>query len=456
MLRLVLFFLLLLFPLDVLGQSLEFSLHRLQGTRPGPTLLVIGGIQGNEPGGFNAAALLATRYRIESGNLWVVPNLNFPSIIKRSRGLHGDMNRKFAKLPESDPEYPQVARIKALITDPQVDLVFNLHDGSGFYHPEYVDPLRNPDRWGQSCIIDQKILNTTAFGDLEKLSRRTVAQVNAKTLEPGHRFRLKNTRTRWDDPEMRKSLTYFAITRNKPAFGIEASKSFPTHIRTYYHLLALEAYMQQAGVDYARDFPLTPSGVNDAISKDVLIAFEDGRIQLRLDDLRPTLGYFPLKKSSQLQIRSNSPLVALVPYRNRYRIHYGNNRLTFIKPQFFDYDDSSDGLEMLIDGQPQRLRFGSMVTVDNEFLVRKEKGYRVNVIGFTRKGKRDESGLKIRAGQLAERFSIDKGGKIYRVEVYRQNRFSGMVLVDFRAQPKGRLPLTLAAAASPDVGRSDN
>ena len=83
---------------------------------------VVGGIQGDEPGGFSAATLLATRYEIAEGAVWVVPNLNFPSIIRRSRGLHGDMNRKFARLAENDPEFATVRRIQELIRHPAVGL----------------------------------------------------------------------------------------------------------------------------------------------------------------------------------------------------------------------------------------------------------------------------------------------------------------------------------------------
>ena len=46
--------LLLLLPSPLL--ALDFTLHQQQGVQPGPTLLIIGGIQGDEPGGFNAAA----------------------------------------------------------------------------------------------------------------------------------------------------------------------------------------------------------------------------------------------------------------------------------------------------------------------------------------------------------------------------------------------------------------
>ena len=82
------------------AQKLEFSLHKHQSGKPGPTLLVIGGIQGDEPGGFNAASLLVTNYHVTEGEVWIVPNLNFESIIQRSRGVYGDMNRKFSTLQE--------------------------------------------------------------------------------------------------------------------------------------------------------------------------------------------------------------------------------------------------------------------------------------------------------------------------------------------------------------------
>ena len=44
------------------GGNLDFTLHKLDSGRPGPTILVIGGIQGDEPGGFSAAALLVSHY----------------------------------------------------------------------------------------------------------------------------------------------------------------------------------------------------------------------------------------------------------------------------------------------------------------------------------------------------------------------------------------------------------
>ena len=89
----------------------DFSVHKM-GNGKGNTLLIFGGIQGDEPGGFTAASLIVTKYRIKNGNVWVVPNLAFESIIKRSRGVYGDLNRKFAHLKKNDPDYETIQRIK--------------------------------------------------------------------------------------------------------------------------------------------------------------------------------------------------------------------------------------------------------------------------------------------------------------------------------------------------------
>lgn len=48
-----------------------------------------------------------TDYRATRGEIRVVPKLNFESIIKRSRGVYGDMNR----------EFKTVVKIKQIITE---------------------------------------------------------------------------------------------------------------------------------------------------------------------------------------------------------------------------------------------------------------------------------------------------------------------------------------------------
>ena len=70
---------LLTFVTASLANVLDYALIK-KGEPSENTMLLIGGIQGDEPGGFLAASIVATDYNITKGSLWVVPNLNFPSI----------------------------------------------------------------------------------------------------------------------------------------------------------------------------------------------------------------------------------------------------------------------------------------------------------------------------------------------------------------------------------------
>ena len=410
---------------------LDFTLHKLESDRPGNTLLVVGGIQGDEPGGFNAASLLVTHYKILKGNVWVVPNLNFISIIHRTRGVYGDLNRKFATLPKTDPEHKTIRKIKEIILDDQVDMVLNLHDGSGFYRPYYLDELHNPTRWGQSVIIDQERIQAGNFGNLGEIARLVVADVNRQLFAEEHVYHVKNTRTRMGNEEMSRTLTYFAIQNSKSAFGLEVSKTFPTHERAYYHLCLLETYMNLLGIEYERRFELSATGIESAIYNNARVALYDNKIVLDVANARNMLRYIPLKKAAQIAYRPSNPLLAIVADGKRYRIYHGNRRLTRLDPEYFDYDSSIDNITMRIDGVETEAEFGELLEVKNSFLVRPIRDYRVNVIGFKKKGTGDESGLTIRADDIQKRFSVDKTGHIFRVEVYREDKFSGMVLVKF-------------------------
>ena len=428
---LLIFLYFLVVPAQLLAA--DFSFHQKTGAKSGPTLLVIGGIDGDEPGGFHAAATLVTRYQIDQGELWVVPNLNSAAILDRVRG---DMNLKFAAVSKSDPQYAPIKRIQSIITKPQIDLILNLHDGSGFYHPTRINSQRNPNRWGQSCVIDQEKLPGTDFGQLQELATTAIQQINRKAQATDHYFQLKNMNTASAKKEIaaKKSLSFFAVRHNKPTIAVEASKKHPLHLRTYYHLVALESFMQQMGISFRRNFPLTPAGVEQVINDDALISLAEGRIQLELNNMRTSIHSFPLPKTVAPEFTSRNPLVTLQPAVKQYRIHYGNNRLAFLNPLYVELDRSIEGVEMLIDGVPQQVSFGSIIPVQKEFLVNSQKGYQVNVIGFAKPDQSTDGNLPIGYDQLKKSYSIDKAGQLYRVEVYRENRFSGMVLVDFRPQ----------------------
>ncbi|HMK36874.1 MAG TPA: M14/M99 family metallopeptidase [Desulfomonilaceae bacterium] len=235
------------------GTDSELDVYTVTGAVPGPTLLLLGGIQGDEPGGYLAADLYAD-ISLKQGNLIVVPRANFFSIVENNRGVQGDMNRKFAGSPKSaDRDTAVVALIKDLMT--KSDYFLNLHDGSGFYANKWESPERNPLRYGQSIICDAED-HTLPDGKVIRMGRivnRVLERVNAQLSNPNHLFRFNNHRTLSDDTkhkEQRLSATFHALTKvGIPAFGIETSKSVVDYrLRVRYQTMVVNAFLEEFGI----------------------------------------------------------------------------------------------------------------------------------------------------------------------------------------------------------------
>ena len=396
-------------------------------------MLLIGGIQGDEPGGFLAASLVATDYEISKGSLWLVPNLNFPSIIQRSRGTKGDMNRKFANVDKNDPDYEAVMWIKELIANENVSLILNLHDGSGFFRDKFINNDKNPDKWGNTAIIDQSALKEGYYADLQSVAERVVGKVNENLLNEEHRYRVKNTRTSEGDLEMLKSLTYYAVTKGKSAFANEASKNLNAEQRTFYHLNAIEEYFRLVGIEFSRPFELSVKGVKSAIEKPVEVVLFD-KFLLHLKNPRANLKFIPMPDGA-IKYSASNPVTAVVKEGASYKVQYGNRVLTRLTPEFFEYSALNiDEVGVIIDGERKTVKLGSKIAVLNDFEIEKIDGVRVNAIGFS-SNQKDESGVKIARKSLSESYSIDKSGKIFRVEFYEsgaKDKFLGMFLAEFK------------------------
>ncbi|PHO13464.1 deacylase [Malaciobacter marinus] len=408
----------------------DFTLIK-KGQENQNTFLIIGGIQGDEPGGFMAASLIATHYEIKKGSVWIVPNLNFYSIIKRSRGPFGDMNRKFANLSQNDPDFGAVKRIKEYITNNKVKLILNLHDGSGFYRKKSINSNYSQNKWGQSSIIDQNKLTISNYGNLEEISSKVCNHINSNLIRKRDIYHVKNTKTRLGDKQMEKTLTYFAINKGKAAFGNEASKKLPLHERTYYHLLAIEKYMDIMGIEYKRSFNLKPLELKSVIDNDISISFYNNKINLPLEGIRDFVGYFPTSKDEIQNFKVSNPLMTVIKKENLYSIRYGNRRVARLLPDYFDIEKDMNSAKILIDGKESLINMGSVINVKNDFLVKSQKDIRVNIIGYVNKSKKNESELLVSKNEIMQKFSLDKKGKVYRVEFYKKNKFAGMVLVNF-------------------------
>lgn len=330
------------------GADHQLDVFTIKGSNPGPTLLLLGGIQGDEPGGYLAADLYAD-LSLKKGNLIVVPRANFPSIVENSRGVQGDMNRKFAgPAKDSDGDLAVVGIIKDLMR--KSDFFLNLHDGSGFYSPKWESPIRNPMKFGQSIIIDaEKFTRSDGTGiEMGKMVRRVLDKVNSQVSAAEHQFRLNNHRTLREDTkhkEQRLSATYHALTRvGIPAFGIETSKAVIDYrLRVRYQTMVINAFLEEFGIvpDTPRIYLENPYlkylivGINDRSpvvvnGRDVLKVNKGDHIRIvhiesnysrglsarvkgsgrRLNDLNFDV---PITKDSSIEVRKDRFLMAAIP-----------------------------------------------------------------------------------------------------------------------------------------------
>jgi hypothetical protein len=411
----------------------KINLIKKENSDSNTTLLVIGGIHGNEPGGYFSAAILATHYTILSKNLWVVPNLNKASIIANKRGIHGDMNRKFATMKKNDKDRAIVEGIKKIILNKKVSLVLNLHDGHGFYRHKEQNSIFNPNAWGQTCVIDQCNLNQkNPFGNLNDIAQNVQKSVNKRLLKKHHIFNVKNTQTKLKDEQMRLSLTYFAVKHNKPAFAIETSKSLSTvSQKVFYQLLAIEEFMKIMNIKYKRDFKLNERNLAKIIKNYGTLEINH-KILLNLSDIKKSLSFIPLKSESNEFNCSNLLGVVKKNRLGAYDVYVGNRKITTLKPQYFKISKNCPTFyKVEADNKLISLQKASNFSVNDDFKIIKDRTVRVNVIGYP-SSKKDESDFFIRKKDLVSKYAIDKQNNVYRIEFYSNDGFCSMITVTFK------------------------
>ena len=418
--------------------ALPFSLIKHETSKnDGPTLLVIGGIHGNEPGSYFAASILSQYYTISKGNLWIVPNLNALSIAMNSRGIHGDMNRKFAEINATDPDIKIVKEIQKIITDPKVDLILNLHDGHGFYRKEYQNTIFNPGAWGQTCVIDQEALDGDhPYKNLDKIALAVQEEVNGGLIENHHCFAIRNTNTRFDDEAMKHSLTFFAINQNKPAFAIETSKNLPTlNEKVFYQLRAIEGYMRYMGIEYTRSFDLTSENLKSILKYDGNVTINN-TTALNFENLRNELSFIPLQSESNV-FKFSHPLGYVVEKSNKYDLYIGNRKTSSLTPTFHETSIYDGNVTIEVDNNQRNITFATKFLVTADFkVILHNKDIRVNIIGYSPKKGTDEANIRVSVNDLDPKYSLDRDHQVYRVEFYRGNRFCGMILAHFKQDTK--------------------
>ena len=426
------FFIIFLPFIYLFASNTPFDIYKKETNPSQHTLLIIGGIHGDEPGGYFAPAFLEKYYEIKSGNVWVIPDLNADSIMANNRGIYDDMNRKFNSIDKNDPDFDTVTKIKEIILDKKVDLILNLHDGYGFYRNKYENAIFNPNAWGQATIIDQEKINgLDKFGNLDEIANQVNDSLNNDNLfKDYHSFGVKNTETKFKDEQMQLSLTFFAVTHNKPAFAIETSKNITdlTH-KVIYQLKSIEEFMNIMHIKFERKFDI--NNYDDVQKK----LFDFGKVRVNdnivfdLSDIKNYTKFVPLKESDNV-FKFEHSLGAYKYIDGRYEVYIGNMKVTEFYPQIFEVAKAEKNIKIEVDGKTIETPFASQIDIKKEFKIVKSD-YRVNIIGFSKAGLDSEDDVLIEEKDIQDNYSVDNGKTKYRAEFYKDGKFYGMIILNF-------------------------
>jgi hypothetical protein len=204
----------------------------------GPIVMVLGGVHGNEPGGWLAADRVVERLRPASGALLVLPRANQKAIalFERTTEALGDLNRLYPGRPDGLPMERMAQEIVDTLRAYHVNVVVDMHESWAFY--------RDRPQNGTAFLGQTVATNPTEPG--VSLARSVVQSVNQRVLSTQEEFFFREfPPNRLPDPN---SALPFDTSGNPQAAvsgGSRSSLGLPAHIPGLVSIL-VEMGQQQA------------------------------------------------------------------------------------------------------------------------------------------------------------------------------------------------------------------
>jgi hypothetical protein len=161
------------------GTRFETPAYIFGTGRLGPIALALGGVHGNEPGGWLAAERAVRQLRPDTGALLVIPRANrvATEVFARTTDEIGDLNRAYPGDPNGMPSQQIAHQIVELIREFRVGIVVDMHESWAFYK----------DRPQNGTAFLGQTIGTNGEKAIE-ISRGVVEAVNSRILFPHEEF----------------------------------------------------------------------------------------------------------------------------------------------------------------------------------------------------------------------------------------------------------------------------
>ncbi len=166
------------------GKVSSTELYIIDSGKPGPVVMIVGGVHGNEKAGAKAASKY-TNLKIKKGKLLVIPEANKRALDINKRKYPGgsDFNRSFPRSSKESADTYISRAIYKTIKDYDVDWLMDMHEGFDYYKNKKTDSV------GQTLIhypstrmtsMGKKIVNTLNSNISKSIQKFTLLKYPVK------------------------------------------------------------------------------------------------------------------------------------------------------------------------------------------------------------------------------------------------------------------------------------
>lgn len=112
------------------GTKYATDMYIIRSNQPGPVVMVVGGVHGNETAGYKAAATVKN-YTISKGTLLVIPEANKLAVAQHRRSAKGgsNLNRDFPQSSSQSADTILARAIYSAVKKYDVDWLMDMHEG---------------------------------------------------------------------------------------------------------------------------------------------------------------------------------------------------------------------------------------------------------------------------------------------------------------------------------------
>jgi predicted deacylase len=113
------------------GTTYATPLYIIDSGKPGPVVMIVGGVHGNETAGYTAAGKVKD-WSIKKGKLLVLPQANKKAVARHTRTYNGDLNRDFPQSSTQSADNTLSRAIYAAVKKYDVDWLMDMHEGYNY------------------------------------------------------------------------------------------------------------------------------------------------------------------------------------------------------------------------------------------------------------------------------------------------------------------------------------